>query len=332
MADNSTEKEYMVYCHESPHGKRYVGITCVGEKKRWGINGYGYRNNKHFWAAIQKWGWNNFEHYILFEGLTQEQAESKEKELISLWNTTSSQNGYNHDTGGNAGKHLSSETKKKLSVAMQKYFETHIPYRTGIPMSDEAKKKLSQSRKGTKWTEETRNKILQTRKANNYHHSLETREKIRQSNINSEKREKLCKSVCQYDIEGNYVQKYKSIREAVRETGVNRQQLSACCNGKGSIANGYIWRFSDNNNVPLKIDVSGMRKNAINTNNRYLQYSIDGKLLQKYDSNEQLKNAGFVPSDVRRCCNHIRNTYKGCIWEYDEGGEIDEQEFKRADN
>lgn len=54
MADNSTEKEYMVYCHESPHGKRYVGITCVGEKKRWGINEYGYRNNKHFWAAIQK--------------------------------------------------------------------------------------------------------------------------------------------------------------------------------------------------------------------------------------------------------------------------------------
>ena len=34
MADSINDKEYTVYCHESPSGKRYVGITCQDIKKK----------------------------------------------------------------------------------------------------------------------------------------------------------------------------------------------------------------------------------------------------------------------------------------------------------
>ena len=92
--------DYTVYVHETPNGKRYVGITCCDVKRRWD-NGRGYKNNRHFWRAIQKYDWSNIEHYIIFEGLTKEQAENKEIELIALWNTTNPECGYNHENGGN---------------------------------------------------------------------------------------------------------------------------------------------------------------------------------------------------------------------------------------
>ena len=42
-------------------------------EKRWGINGNNYKSSPHFYAAIQKYGWDNFEHNILFENLNYEE-------------------------------------------------------------------------------------------------------------------------------------------------------------------------------------------------------------------------------------------------------------------
>ena len=38
-------------------------------EKRWGANGCNYKSSPHFYSAIQKYGWDNFEHNILFTGL-----------------------------------------------------------------------------------------------------------------------------------------------------------------------------------------------------------------------------------------------------------------------
>ena len=59
----NNKKTYTVYCHTSPSGKRYVGITCKSLNSRW-QNGKGYLYNKHFYSAIQKYGWENFKHEI----------------------------------------------------------------------------------------------------------------------------------------------------------------------------------------------------------------------------------------------------------------------------
>lgn len=67
---------FVVYKHTTPNGKVYIGITGNEPRKRWN-NGNGYRGNKHFWNAILKYGWDNIAHEILFDGLTQDQAEKK---------------------------------------------------------------------------------------------------------------------------------------------------------------------------------------------------------------------------------------------------------------
>lgn len=66
--------KWCVYKHTSPSGGIYIGITKQNPIVRWN-NGFGYKRNPHFYNAIQKYGWNNFQHEIIFSNLTQEEAE-----------------------------------------------------------------------------------------------------------------------------------------------------------------------------------------------------------------------------------------------------------------
>ena len=75
------EKKYCVYVHTNKaNGKMYVGITSMLPEKRW-ANGHGYRSNVLFYRAIQKYGWESFEHSVLFDGLTREEALMCDKRI-----------------------------------------------------------------------------------------------------------------------------------------------------------------------------------------------------------------------------------------------------------
>lgn len=114
--------EFYVYIHISPSKKRYVGVTTQRPEKRWD-NGKGYKFNKHFFAAIQKYGWKNFKHQI-FEVPSKDAMYKNERELIELFKTTDPEFGYNNSTGGEAGpigcKHsLTKETRDKIAQSLK---------------------------------------------------------------------------------------------------------------------------------------------------------------------------------------------------------------------
>lgn len=119
MDENS---RYYVYKHTSPSGKVYIGITQQEPEARW-KNGFGYlRKNKHgrytqpcMANAIVKYGWENFSHEILFEGLTREEAKAKEIELIAEYKSDNRSFGYNIEHGGDSVDKFSDETKRKIS-------------------------------------------------------------------------------------------------------------------------------------------------------------------------------------------------------------------------
>ena len=91
--------EWFVYKHTTPSGKVYVGITSNEPKRRWN-SGHGYKHCTGFWNAICKYGWNNIQHDILYTGLTKDEAEKAERELISEYKSTDSNFGYNIMQGG----------------------------------------------------------------------------------------------------------------------------------------------------------------------------------------------------------------------------------------
>lgn len=130
--------QYCVYCHINKiNGKQYIGLTSKQPpSKRWGSNGINYKSCTCFYSAIQKYGWNNFEHIILKDNLTANQAEQIEKEYIKLYNTMVP-NGYNLTGGGEIKKEISNITRERLRTA-----------RLGHKNSKESRKKMSESRKG----------------------------------------------------------------------------------------------------------------------------------------------------------------------------------------
>lgn len=114
--------KYILYEHRNKiNGKRYIGITN-NKTKRWYGKGNHYAKCPYFFAAIQKYGWDNFEHNVLIYDLTREEASRLEKHYIEMLKTRDKAYGYNLAEGGvNAptmlGKQHSEETRQKMREA-----------------------------------------------------------------------------------------------------------------------------------------------------------------------------------------------------------------------
>lgn len=174
---------FTVYLHiNKTNGKIYVGITSQPVEERW-REGKGYKHCVLFNRAIQKYGWDGFEHEIFASKLTKEEAENMEKILIANLQTQNPAFGYNISEGGNAPKQTEG-TKRKISVShlgeknpmygrkhteaeqenLRNRFSGSGNPRYGKQVSEETKQKLSNAQKGKHIPEEQRKKISETLK------------------------------------------------------------------------------------------------------------------------------------------------------------------------
>ena len=252
--------KYTVYMHISPSNKKYIGITSQKVVKRWKY-GAGYKAQKYFYRAIEKYGWDNFQHIIIAKDLSQDEAKWLEIELIKVWDSTNPNKGYNITNGGGGtnGWTPSEETRKRLSEINK-----------GKTLSEETKRKLSELRSGKEHSEETKEKM----RKNNAKYwkdkqmSEETKEKMRKNNakywkdkqMSEETKEKL--SVAR---KGKYKGKdhprakgvlclttkkiFYSIAEASSHYNTFHGNISNCCKGKyktaGKLSDGtpLVWRY-----------------------------------------------------------------------------------------
>ncbi len=130
------KKNYTVYKHIAPNGKIYIGQTGQKNPKRRWQRGEGYKPNAHFYSAIQKYGWDNFEHVIIADGLTKKEADWLEKYLIAFYETTDRTKGYNNTKGGDGSFEMTDDVKRRMSEA-----------KLGVKKSDEHKQHISEAHK-----------------------------------------------------------------------------------------------------------------------------------------------------------------------------------------
>lgn len=226
-------ENYKVYMHIFPNNKKYIGITCKEVKVRWN-NGKGYKENQPLiHNAVGKYGWGNIKHKILFEGLTKDQAEQKEVELIAFYKSNQKEYGYNIESGGKARGRVSEETKKKIG-------DIH----RGKKLTLEARKKISLAQMGDKnnnygkhWTEERKKKLSAKTSGENHwmygkHWSNEMKKKFSDANK--------IKILC---VEQNKI--YESITSASKINNIAGQSISACAKHKRKTAGGYHWEYID---------------------------------------------------------------------------------------
>lgn len=215
-------ENYVVYKHTAPNQKVYIGMTQQKPETRW-KNGLGYKRHDHFWNAICKYGWDNIQHEIICEGLSKEEAEAKEIELIAKHKSNQREFGYNVDLGGNSiGKH-SKETCEKISKSnkgrkpSKQTIEAMVKAHKGVSLSEEHKRKISKSLAGTYHSEESRRKMSEAKK--------DTGKRVAQIKDNK------------------IIAVFRNSIEADEKTGITSSNIRRCCSGERKSAGGYEWRL-----------------------------------------------------------------------------------------
>ena len=135
--------------------------------------------------------------------------------------------------------------------------------------------------------------------------------------------------VLQYDLEGNFIQEWSSIKEANIQLNVSDNSISGIprvCLGISNIAFDYQWRYKKGDDYPTKIE-------PVSSDYWVLQYDKSGIFLEKFRTPtvaaEQLgiKNVG---NKIAECAkNNSPITAYGFQWKYQETDDI-HQKIKTA--
>ena len=237
------ERKGFNYMHKNKINKKvYIGQTINQDNpnRRW-QNGKGYESsdNNLFWNAIQKYGWNNFEHIILEKDIPESLLNKKEKYWIAYYQANNRDFGYNVTDGGQ--KFISNdyfcETQRQLK---NKLYQEH----------PEIKEKISQSIKKLWENPEYRANML-TKKPNvtgernpfyGKHHSEETKEKLRNVHLGYKLYSSRCRPVqC---IETGEI--FLSCADAAEAIGKDRNKGSKCiaraARGESKSSYGFHWK------------------------------------------------------------------------------------------
>lgn len=227
-------RSYTVYKHTSPTGKVYIGITSNTLQRRW-KGGHGYETNTHFMRAIKRHGWGAFQHETLFSNLTEEEAKAKEQELITLYDSTNPNKGYNRDLGGNV---RSRETAAKISAAL-----------TGVPHSDERRKRQSKRQQGRKLSEVCKRKLSEGHKRNPkvIEHIINLNKERAGKAKTEEHRHKIAESQPRRRavINLDTGQEYASVHDAAKACSGAHPGIVKACTGERPRAYGFRWAYKE---------------------------------------------------------------------------------------
>ena len=152
------ENNYSVYQHITPDDMHYFGATN-NIKRRWSSNGAEYKTTS-LYPYIEKYGWDNIQHIILFENQSKEDALSIEDSLIiSGWEKG---NCINQQRSGNVSKEEGyfqqyyEDNKQKMREQHKQYYEEN---------KDKKKQYYEQNKhKFKEYYEQNKERILEQRK------------------------------------------------------------------------------------------------------------------------------------------------------------------------
>lgn len=337
------DKSYCVYKHTAPNGKVYIGVTRKKPSRRWN-NGKGYVRNKHFYSAIQKYGWENIKHEIVLKDLTKKQASQGERDLIRLYKANDPSYGYNHTSGGYDGYELNDAQKRAISERVHRQFsDDEFKTKFDLMMKDPGRRKrVSDGLKRYYESPEAREKasFAQKKKLEDDSYRERLRDAARKRSANPEYRENLsriltekrnteeyrqsvtgernpnAKGVLQYSLDGILIERFGSIMDACRKCDCDHANIVACANGRTKYAYGFIWVYEgDERSAKKKAEALC---NYINPKSRpILQCDLSGNTVREFQSiSEAADTIGASSGTLCMALKGKRKTAYGYTWKY----------------
>lgn len=260
IGDNSPQKGYCLYVHQNIENlKLYIGITN-NVKARWAKKAESYARCPKIYAAFKKYGWDNFNHIVLFDGLTKEEACEKERSWVKAAKLAGIS--YNLADGGEGttgviyseerkkqiskqltGRVCSSETRKKISESHKKLHNLDKKIYAFDKITKKFVKEYPSIRKaeedtGVQHTRISANALGKVPSAGKYiwsyspildkHNVLYNR--IRNNTL-----------YC-YDLQGNFIRTYKNAAEAAQNVSGFSSTILDVCKGRRLTYKGFFWR------------------------------------------------------------------------------------------
>ena len=282
---------YKVYKHTAPNSKVYIGITRTSLQKRWGTKGQEYKGQM-FYNAIQKYGWDNIKHELLYENLSEQQAKIMEMSLIYYYKSNDRQYGYNRTNGGdlrNDKKVICITDNKTFNSATDaaNYYNVSSANISAVCLGNRKYTKIKNIQYDFKYLDEN-NKIIKT----NFKSKAKNKKRV------------LC-------ITTNEI--FNSISEAAIQYDLNVQNISRACQGKNRFCgklNGekLFWSFIDENNSALNVEKSNQNlcTKVICTTTNMVFDSIK-EAAEFFNINIKSNNISLVCTGKRNYCGTYNN-------------------------
>lgn len=134
----------------------------------------------------------------------------------------------------------------------------------------------------------------------------------RKKEILDKQSKKMGKSVYQYDLDGNFIRKYKSARDAAKCLSLSHSNVSRCCNGISKHAGGFIFRY-DEIIVPKISNPNAVKKSVIEVD------KIGNKLGEWVSIMECSRDTGIDNGNLSKVCNGKIKSIKGRFFRFLKG-------------
>ena len=290
------------------NGKVYIGQS-KDIMSRWATHLSDFKNQKHnniyFQRSWNKYGKNNYKFSVIKECDVSE-LNKYEAEYIKFYNSCNQNNGYNLTEGGDSNivysdsliKHMR-DVQKSIPIVQLDFNGKLI--KTWKHGCREASKELDISQSHI-WECINKNNISckdcfwiteQDYEENNY--DLE----ILQNN-------KLYKVILQYDLEGNLIKEWDSIKEIREDTNLNSNIILNCCRKVTKNYNEFIWKYKNDKTIDI-----------IQRKPKVIRKDLNGIILQEFNS--VLKASKTMQLNIRSlydCLSKKTKTCGGFKWEY----------------
>lgn len=290
------KSNWCVYAHINKiNGKIYIGITSSLEK-RWMCNGEGYKGCDAFYNAIQTYGFNNFKHVVIMNGLTKTMAGIIEKELIQKYNTTERNAiGYNIADGGVGNNHGSTINENKLQpiyqydmsgIFIQKFDCARDALKLMAYPAQSTSTNLSHALQkehpflyGFLWSKEYKERLEPfVPKMSQYHlESYKTTDTIHNN-------------ILQIDLYGNIIKEYSNIYYVSDTPYIRRNIVDQLTHYKEAPLSGdYVWIYKQeySNEYVLKL-LKNIRNKYIDTKKAYIfpvvSYDNNGNCIESFEN------------------------------------------------
>lgn len=225
------------------NGKIYIGKTNDFEKRKREHIVYDIDDNSYFHKALKKYGESNFEWSIIDYADTLEDINNLEKYYIRKYNTFKPK-GYNMTKGGDGGSMWNARSVVCLELDgtfIEKY-----------DSAGEAEKIGGFCNSSVLVCCKNKNRTHQGKIFMFYDDYLKLGPK------KYKKPENVCmKKVVQCDLEGNFIAKFNSVKEASEKTNTGRSRISSVLTGRNKTANDFIFVYEED--FPIK-DINFYKK------------------------------------------------------------------------